>query len=236
MTRTARAARADVCYHVFTRGNARQTVFHDSIDFEMFMHLLHRACEERPMRLLAWCLMPNHLHLALRPLGDGGLGPWMQWLLTAHVRYHRRRYATVGRIWQGRFKAFPMQQDDHLLTVLRYIERNPVRAGLVAEAARWLWSSTGARRLDTGKPVQLDGILAPSPVDLPNPWSEWVNRPLTESELAAVRQCAQRERPYGDRAWVRGTADRLGLRSTLNPRGRPVADVRIGIAGKSRMS
>jgi putative transposase len=226
MTRTARAARAGVCYHVFTRGNARQTIFHDSADFELFTNLVRRASVARPMCVFAWCLMPNHVHLALRPARDGDLGPWMQWLLTSHVRYHQRRYATIGRIWQGRFKAFPIQQDDHLLTVLRYVERNPVRAGLVADAGHWPWSSAGHRESDTGDPLRPDGLPAPSPVDLPTPWTEWVNRPLTEAELAAVRQCAQRERPYGDDAWVHGTADRLGLRSTLNPRGRPASTVR----------
>ncbi len=226
MSRTARAARADVCYHVFTRGNSRQTVFHDAADFEVLTHLLRRACGERPMRLLAWCLMPNHLHLALYPLGDGDLSSWMQWLLTSHVRYQRRRYATVGRIWQGRFKASPIQRDDHLLTVLRYVERNPVRAGLVTDALQWPWSSAQRRHHGTGDPLHPDGFPAPSPVDLPRPWNEWMNRPLSEAELDAVRQCTQRDRPYGDRAWVHGTADRLGLRSTLNPRGRPASSVR----------
>jgi putative transposase len=225
MSRTARAARADVCYHVFTRGNARQTVFHDAADFETFTSLLRRAGNVRPMRVLAWCLMPNHLHLALRPLGDADLGPWMHWLLTSHVHYHQRRHATVGRIWQGRFKAFPIQQDGHLLTVLRYVERNPVRAGLVADAVRWPWSSASARRRKSGEPLDPEGLPAPSPVEFPSPWDEWVNQPLTEAELNAVRQCAQRERPYGDRAWVNGAADRLGLRSALNPRGRPACTV-----------
>jgi putative transposase len=226
MTRTARAARAGVCYHVFTRGNARQTVFHDLADFDFFTNLLIRASAVRPMCAFAWCLMPNHLHLVLRPVADDDLGQWMQWLLTSHVRYHQRRHATVGRIWQGRFKAFPIQQDDHLLTVLRYVERNPVRAGLVDDAARWPWSSAANRRVDTGAPLCSGGFLLPSPVDLPQPWTEWVNQPLTEAELVSIRQCAQRQRPYGDRAWVQGVADRLGLRSTLSPRGRPASTVR----------
>ena len=226
MSRTARAARADVCYHVFTRGNSRQTVFHDDSDYEVFTSLLRRGHALRPTRLLAWCLMPNHLHLVLRPLGDGDLGPWMQWLLTSHVHYHRRRYATIGRIWQGRFKAFPIQQDDHLLTVLRYVERNPVPAGLVVNAAAWRWSSAAWRDRDTGAPLRPDGLPAPSPVELPRPWIEWVDRPLSEDTLARVRECNRRDRPYGDRAWVQGAADRLGLRPTLNPRGRPVCPVR----------
>lgn len=226
MSRTARAVRADVCYHVFSRGNARQTVFHDADDFAVFTGLLRRACQLCPMRVLAWCLMPNHFHFILRPHLDGDLSTWMQWLLTSHVHYHRRRYATVGRIWQGRFKAFPIQQDEHLLTVVRYVERNPVRAELAADAASWPWSSAGARRPETGHPLRDDGFPEVSPVELPRPWIEWVNRPLSEATLANLQECNRRERPYGDRSWAHGTADRLGLRSTFRPRGRPASSLR----------
>ena len=173
------------------------------------------------MRLLAWCLMPNHVHFVVRPFGDGDLGSWMQWLMTCHVRYHQRRYATIGRIWQGRFKAFPIQDDTHLLTVLRYVERNPVRARLARRSVEWPWSSAVLRNPDSGEPVTVGSLLARSPVDLPQPWADWVDRPLTDAELAVVRQCAQRGRPYGDPAWIHGVVDRLGLYSTLRPRGRP---------------
>jgi hypothetical protein len=87
------------------------------------------------------CPMPNHFHLALWPRGDSDLSRFMQWLLTAHVRPDHRHYQSSGHVWQGRFKAFPIQQDEHLLTVLRYIERNPLRASLVARADDWWWSS-----------------------------------------------------------------------------------------------
>jgi putative transposase len=79
------------------------------------------------MRLLALCLMPNHFHSVLWPHEDGELSRWMQWLLTSHVRRYHRHYYSSGHVWQGRFNAFPIQQDEHLLTVLRYVERNPVR-------------------------------------------------------------------------------------------------------------
>ena len=166
------------------------------------------------MRVLAWCLMPNHVHLVLWPYFDGDLGRWMHWLLTSHVLGHRRRYETIGRIWQGRFTAPPIQQDHHLLVVLRYVERNPVRAGLVDRAEKWPWSSLRRR----GKP---DSVLAASPVSLPDPWDDWVNAPLTSAETAAVRTSIERGSPYGDAAWTRGTADRLGLQSTLRSPGRP---------------
>ena len=130
MARTARASRGDICTHVINRGNARARVFHDAVDYREFVKLMAAASARLPMRVIAYCLMPNHLHLLLWPHGDGDLSRWMQWLMTAHVRRHHRRYGTDGHLWQGRFKAFPVQKDGHLLSVLRYVERNPLRAGL----------------------------------------------------------------------------------------------------------
>jgi putative transposase len=210
---------------VISRGNARQTIFHDSQDFERFSRLVRRAGQAIPMRVLAWCLMPNHFHFVLRPRRDGDLGTWVHWLLTTHTRYHQHRYATSGRIWQGRFKAFPIQADDHLLTVIRYVERNPVRAGLVNRSRDWPWSSADQRNPVHGQPLENGDLLSPSPTELPVPWAAWVDRPLTDGELEAVRECARRERPYGDTAWVHGAADRLGLRSTLVRRGRPASNL-----------
>jgi putative transposase len=132
MPRTARASVGDLCYHVINRGNAQSEVFHNAGDYQVFVELISLACERIPMRVLAYCVMPNHL--ALRPYSDRDLGRWMQWLLTAHVRRYHQHYRSSGHVWQGRFKAFPIEQDDHLLTVLRYIERNPLRAGLVERA------------------------------------------------------------------------------------------------------
>src|ERR1700694_260631 len=141
MPRTARASQGGYCYHVLNRGNGRRAVFHKNGDYAAFLKLLGQAAERTPVRLVAYCLMPNHFHLALWPRGDGDLSDYMMWLLTAHVRRYHQHYHSNGHVWQGRFKAFPIQEDDHLLTVLRYIERNPVRVGLVQLAQQWRWSS-----------------------------------------------------------------------------------------------
>jgi len=197
------------------RGNRRAVVFHNESDYEDFVHLMLRANERVPMRVLSWCLMPNHFHLVLWPRGETDLSRWMHWLMTSHVQRYRRRHGTNGRIWQGRFKAPPVQQDRHLLIVMRYGERNPLRAGLVSTAEEWRWSSLRAR---VHAP---DGLVSPSPVPLGEDWCDRVNQPLTASELEAVRTCTDRGRPFGDPAWTRGTAERLGLLASLNPRGRP---------------
>src|SRR5271165_906685 len=104
-----------------------------------------------------WLGMTNHFHLVLWPRADGDLSRWMHWLLTTHVRRYLRHYRHSGHVWQARFKAFPIQQDEHFLTVVRYVERNPLRAGLVERAQDWRWSSL---RADTQGPSIDPGPVA----------------------------------------------------------------------------
>jgi putative transposase len=217
MPRFSRPMPGGLCAHIVTRGNARARVFHCEDDYELFSGMMEAACARIAVELFAWCLMPNHVHFVVRPRADGDLSRWMHWLLTTHVQRHRIRHETTGRIWQGRYKAFPIQADTHLLTVLRYVERNPLRAGLVRSSREWRWSSVPERE---GRRRHAD-LLAPSPVPLPSPWLEWVDSPLTATELANVRASVRRERPLGDSAWTRGMSERLGLVGTLRPRGRP---------------
>jgi putative transposase len=204
-----------MCYHVLNRGNARQQVFHKPDDYAAFVKLLVQAQERFSMRLLAWWLLPNHFHLVLWPREDGELSRFMQWLLTAHVRRYHRHYGSSGHVWQGRFKAFPIQQDEHLTTVLRYVERNPLRARLVARADQWPWSSLSSVLLDD-RPT-----LHPGPVPRGPKWLELVQTPQTEAELLAVRTSIERGAPLGSATWRQRTARRLGLESALRPRGRP---------------
>ena len=171
------------------------------------------------MRVLSYCLMPNHIHLAVWPHGDKDLSRWMQWLFTAHVRRYHRHYGTSGHVWQGRFKAFPIQQDAHLLMVLRYIEANPLRAGLVDRAEKWSWSSLGA------PPSQGGGdVLYQWPVARPSNWAQTVNQAISNTGLDAVRRSVNRGTPFGSETWVKTTAARLGLESSVRPRGRPIKD------------
>jgi len=214
MPRNPRASLGGYCYHVLNRGNGRRTIFLKDGDYAAFIKLLRQAGERTPMRLLAYCLMPNHFHLALWPSADGHLSDYMMWLLTAHVRRYHKHYHSSGHVYQGRFRSFPIQEDDHLLTVLRYIERNPLRAGLVERAQDWPWSSAAPVRF--GSPP-----LDAGPHPRPSSWLEHVNAAQTEAEVAALRECIRRRRPYGDLDWAGRVAVQLGLESSLRPCGRP---------------
>ena len=143
MPRIERGLADNIVYHVINRGNGRQEVFHKDRDYEAFMKLIKEAKERYSVKLFGYCLMPNHFHMAVKPEKGEDLSRWMQWLMTSHVRRYRRHYGSSGHIWQGRYKSFMVQDDAHLLMVLRYIEGNPVRAGLVPSAKEWKWSSHG---------------------------------------------------------------------------------------------
>jgi putative transposase len=150
MPRSARAAVGGYCYHVINRGNGRAEVFHKDADFAAFARLLRAAPARTDMRLLGYCLMPNHFHLVLWPVNDDDLGRFMQWLLTTHVRRYHMHYHSTGHVWQGRFKAFPIEQDEHLLTVLRYVPCcatwNATRCG----RGSWSVPKTGVGRACAG--------------------------------------------------------------------------------------
>lgn len=222
MPRTRRAIVAGHCYHVLNRANHRARIFHEPSDYRGFHALARKAKSRTTLRVLAWCLMPNHFHFVVWPAADDDLSRFTHWLMTTHVRRHHLRHGTDGRVWQGRFKAFPIETDGHLLTVMRYVERNPLRAGLVEAAEDWRWSSLPARLGRTRETMLDQGPLA-----TPTDWLAMVNQPLTEGELDAIRRCGRRERPYGDEAWTIRTAIDLGLEASIRKRYESRRGVRV---------
>ncbi|MEW6182513.1 MAG: transposase [Bacillota bacterium] len=181
-------------------GNGRQEVFHKDQDYKAFIDLMKEAKERYPVKLFAYCLMPNHFHMVLAPALAGDLSKWMQWLMTSHVRRYHNHYGTTGHIWQGRYKSFIIQEDDHLLTVLRYVEGNPVRASLANSAKDWPWSSHKGR-INVNKNLLLDEV----PFRLPENWEEYVDGFLNERELKKLRNSVSGNRLleclHGRRKW-----------------------------------
>jgi putative transposase len=216
MPRTARAAAGGVVYHVLNRSNGRGQIFRKDEDFAAFLKLLAQGRERANVEVFAFCLMHNHWHLLLRPRGDRDLAAYLSWVTNTHVKRYRSHYPTSsGHLYQGRFKSFPVQEDGHFLTAARYVEANPLRAGMVPHAEHWAWSSLGCGRKSAS------AILSPWPVQRPRGWTGVVNEPQPKLEMGRVLESIQRGRPLGEDLWVKRTAARLGLDYTLNPRGRP---------------
>ena len=223
MPRIARVAAGGMIQHVLNRGNGRMKLFHKPADYNAFVDLLADTAEKVPgVRLLGYCLMPNHWHLILWPRETGELSAYMRWLSNTHVRRWRQHGHSVGQghVYQGRFKSFPVQDDRHYLTLLRYVEANPLRAKLVRRAERWAWSSRSATKSPDGRE-----LLSAGPLPRPANWPEIVNEPLSDKDLSLAKLSVKRGRPFGDPAWVHRTAERLGLGFTLRERGRPKKDI-----------
>ena len=195
-------------------------LFSKEKDYAAFEGLLEQTRQSRPMRICAYCLMPNHWHLVLWPEHDGDLAAFMQQLTTRHVRrwqLHRRRVG-YGHVYQGRYKSFPVEEEEYFYQLARYVERNALRAALVERAEAWKWSSLWRRSSGTPEQKQL---LSAWPVAYPKGWDKFVNEPQTEAEVDAIRRCVARGQPYGGEDWVRRTAEQLGLESTLRAPHRP---------------
>jgi putative transposase len=208
-------------YHVLNRGNGRMRIFHKDEDYAAFERVLAEGLQRYPVELFTYCLMPNHWHLVVRPKTDKALGLWMGWVGVTHVRRYHEHYHSRGggHIYQGRFKSFPVAEDDYFLTLCRYVEANPLRAGLVEEAQQWRWSGLW-RRLQRRVPDD-ELALSPWPVDRPRNWTARVNAGLDDAQLDLVRTSVDRGRPLGGVKWVTATAKRLGLGFTLRSAGRP---------------
>ncbi len=225
MGRPKRAAPGGWVYHVLNRANARIPIFTKDEDFEAFERVLQEAVERTGMRLLSYCLMRNHWHLVVWPQEDDELSRFVGWLTLTHTqRWHAHRKTTgSGHLYQGRFKSFPVQDDEHFLTVCRYVERNALRANLVDRAEDWRWNSL--HRWLCGTTAEKE-MLSAWPVRRNPGWVEHVNSPQTEAELTALRRSVNRGCPFGDESWGVTATKSLGLESTHRPRGRPPIEIK----------
>jgi len=168
MPRKPRIDVGNMIYHVLNRGNNKATIFENEECYALFKNILIKALKKYNMRILGYCLMPNHWHLILYPRLDRDLSKFMKWLTTTHAYYYRKISNTSGNghVYQGRYKSFIVDTDAYLIQLYRYIERNPVRAGLVKKSEYWKWSSLSDRK---------SGLLFEPPTPLPDNYLTWVN-------------------------------------------------------------
>jgi len=224
MPRPLRPIDAGLIYHVINRGNNRQAVFRKPADYQAFLDSLADLKARKPFKLYGYCLLNNHFHLLLRPL-ETPISRIAQSLLVSHTQRYHKHHRSGGHVWQGRFKSPVIQDDEHLLTVLRYIEANPLRAKLVARAEKYPWGSYAVhgegKRNDLVDPLAPYESLGPYPKVRQRRWAEKVHRPLEEATLVRLRRSSETGLPYGDERWVERLAEKLGLDLTIRPRGRP---------------
>jgi putative transposase len=220
MPRKPRNAPGGLVYHVLNRAAGRIMLFRNDADYLAFERVLLDAHERQPVEIFSYCTMPNHWHLVLRPRRDGDLTDFCRRLAHTHAMRWRVAHHTVGYgpLYQGRFKSFPIQCDHHLLTVLRYVERNARTANLVSRAADWRWCSLAAR---ANPRDPLNAILSDWPVGRPRDWARIVDAPLTGKELDRLETSESRGRPFGDERWMHQMVSRLSLEHTMRREGRP---------------
>ena len=225
MARLARIVIPSVPHHVTQRGNRRQTVFFGDGDYRAYLALLTEHTRAAGVGVWAWCLMPNHIHLILVPPEPDSLRAA---LAEAHRRYSRMVNARAnwrGYLWQGRFASCPMDEA-HTLAAARYVELNPVRAGLVSRPQDWAWSSARAHLGDAADgltDVAALGALVPD-------WAAFLAQGLDDATLEAIRKGERTGRPLGDADFVNRLESATGRPLA---RRKPGPKPRIGEDGKS---
>jgi len=174
------------------------------------------------MRILSFCIMPNHWHLILYPEKSEDLSIFMRWITHTHTQRYHAQHKSIGygHVYQGRFKSFPVEKDDYFIQLCRYVERNPLRANLVKKAQDWRWSSLWMREKGTKKQKAL---LSAWPVEKPLAYLKWLNtlQKDEEEKLETIRYSIKKGKPFGGDSWIKRVAEKLGLGSTLKQRGRP---------------
>jgi putative transposase len=224
MPRPLRPIDDDLIYHVINRGNNRQQVFDGEGDYFAFLKAIADLKERKPFYLYGYCLMNNHIHLLIRPK-EVPISRIVQSLLVSHTQRYHRFHESSGHVWQGRFKSPVIQDDEHLLTVLRYIEANPVRAKLVKQAGAYRWSSFACHGLGRSDPL-LDStpayeLLGKTAATRQRRWTAYIHQTPDADELSAIRRSNETGLPYGENSWVTHLSKRLKLDLLIRPRGRP---------------
>ena len=220
MSRIRRVHVGGMVYHVWNRSNFRSRLFRSPIQYQAFLGIVKESLNIVPLRILAYCLMPNHWHLVLYPRADGDLAKFMQRVTMTHTqRYHAKgRTVGYGHLYQGRYKSLPVDMGGPFMTLVRYVERNARRAGLAPRAEDWPWSSVHVRLLGKAEEKQM---LSPWPVPEPADYLKWLNQSQGKEEIAEIRQAIKRNRPYGSEKWTATAVTQFGLESTTRSRGRP---------------
>lgn len=225
MPRRARLVLPGLPLHITQRGVNRCAIFVDDDDRHHYRRLLRKHCDASEVAINAYVLMDNHVHILASPPDAGTLAKAMRGCGQSYVRRFNEKHGRCGALWQERFGSFPVESDRHLLVVLRYIELNPVRAGMVVDPADHPWSSVHAHLGRRG-----DSMLTPhagylalgkSPTDRASTYRQLLDEGLTAEQLQAIRRSTAQQRPFGSRLFTEMVEKTLGLPARIRGDGRP---------------
>lgn len=212
-------------HHVILRGNNRQAIFFSDLDRQHLLDILAEAAAQYRVAVHAYVLMDNHLHLLLTPSDADGLSRMMQSLGRRYVGWFNARHKRSGTLWEGRFRAGLIEGERHLLACMRYIELNPVRAGLCAEPAQWPWSSAahhlGLTRNALIAEHELYWSLGNTPFEREHAYREFMAQGVSPAEQGQFTDAVLRGRPLGSEAFLEPLAAEHGQVVSKRPRGRP---------------
>jgi putative transposase len=235
MARSTRITVPAFPHHIIQRGNNRQAIFFTDNDYRFFLECLHQAKLKCFCRIYAYVLMTNHFHLLVEPLQIGDLGRLMQSVGRRYVRYVNQVYRRSGTLWEGRFRSAVVSRDEYLMTCSRYIELNPVRAGLVSHAGQYRWSSYGFRAV--GIPDRLldedpwYAGLGTSVEERQKRYREWIESEAKEGEWDSIRRATQQGRVIGRDEFQQTIGAKIGRTVVGESRGRPKK--RQSVTGKN---
>ncbi|GBE06349.1 transposase IS200 like protein [bacterium BMS3Abin10] len=218
MVRIARAVAAGYPHHVLQWGNNKADVFMDDKDSLVYLYLLKKYADKYSCPVLAYCLMPNHVHLLLKPARDVFLSKTMQGLSLSYAQYFNKKHNKSGRLWESRYYSCIVDKENYLWTVARYIEQNPKRSGLVGIEERYPYSSARAHIASID-----DGILGEEIFgdEGRSEYIDFLHRPVRYEEVDKISYCTRSGVPFGNEAFVKAMGQSLGIDLVKRPRGRP---------------
>ncbi len=218
MPRIARIVGAGYPHHVIERGNNRESVFRDSTDYDKYRFFLSKYSKEKEVAVLAYCLMPNHIHLLVRPSDDEGLAKMMQGITLCYSKYFNEANGRTGRLWECRYHSTVIDADSYLWTVSKYIEENPVRAGIVKRPEEYPYSSANAHVLGRKDSLLKEPLFDKSELD---EYRRFVRSEEDKKIIEEIRNQTRLGKPLGDAGFVKTLSERLGCSLSFRPKGRP---------------
>jgi putative transposase len=223
MPRIARIVGVGYPHHIIQRGNNREKVFLNQRDYERYLSFLSRYSEQKEISVLAYCLMPNHIHLLVKPSGEEALPKMMQGVTLCYTKYFNGENGRTGRLWECRYYSTVIDADSYLWTVIKYIENNPVRAGMVKRPEDYLYSSAKAHVLGKRDPLLEEQLFDKGEL---NEYRSFIRSEEDQKITEEIRKQTRSGKPLGGSKFLLTLSERLSCSLSFRPKGRPRKNIK----------